>query len=132
MNKAKLRLIGYAFAIGTLGIGSLVCFNLAQYNKAKYKSSSAIVDDAVAKLTSIYSTNPNALVDASDERAHDKALWYNDIYETFYVINEQNKNAYVYTALPAYALSTFTLVAFGLILKIEEKAKEKEDAEVIK
>ena len=127
MKKSTIRLGCYALAIGALGIGSIVCFNLAQYNKAKYKSSSAIVQDAVSKLTSIYQQNPNALTDTSDERAHDKALWYNDIYEHFYVENEKNTDAYVCSSVPAYLLSTLTLVAFGLILKYEEKAKEKED-----
>lgn len=131
MKKSTIRLIAYAGIIGAFGIGSVVLFNLAQYNKAKYKSSSAIVDDAVSKLKSVYSENPNALTDTSDERNHDKALWYNDIYEHFYVINEQNKDAYVFTAVPAYLLSTLTLVSFGLILKFEEAAKEKEDNAVI-
>lgn len=132
MKKSTIRLIAYAASIGALGIGSLLFFNNAQFYKAKYKSSSAIVADATAKLTSLYTTNPNALTDDSDVRAHDKALWYNDIYEEFYVINEQNKDAYVGNAIPAYLLSTLTLVAFGVILKVEEKAKEKEDNEVAK
>lgn len=132
MKKGTIRLAAYALVIGGLGITSLVFFNNAQYSKAKFKSSDAIVSDAKAKLTALYTTNPNALTDESDVRAHDKALWYNDIYETFYVINEQNKDDYRWNAIPAYALSTLTLVAFGLILKVEEKAKEKEDKEVAK
>lgn len=132
MKKSTIRLACYALALGALGIGAISFFNAAQYNKAKFKSSSAIVQDAETKLTNLYSTNPNALTDTSDERAHDKALWYNDIYENFYVINQKNKNAYIGTSIPAYTLSTLTLVAFGLILKIEEKAKEKEDNEVAK
>ena len=130
MKKSTIRLICYAGILGALSISALALFNAAQYNKAKYNSSKAIVNDAVAKLTNIYKENPNALTDTSDELAHDKALWYNDIYEEFYVINEQNKNAYVGTAIPAYMLSTLTLVAFGLILKYEETAKDKEDNEV--
>lgn len=132
MKKSTLRLFAYVAAIGALGISSVVHFNKAQYAKAKYKSSNAVVDDCVAKLTALYTTNPDALTNTDDVRAHDKALWYNDIYENFYVINEENKYEYVYNAIPAYGLSTLTLVAFGLILKIEEKAKEKEDNEVAK
>lgn len=132
MKKSTIRLIAYATVIGGLGLSSVICFNNAQYNKAKYKASKAIVEDAVSKLQALYTTNPDALTNTSDERAHDKALWYNDIYETFYVINEQNKFAYVSNAIPAYTLSTLTLVAFGLILKVEEKAKEREDNAVAK
>ena len=132
MKKSTIRLICYAAVICGLGAISLVCFNSAQLYKAKYKSSNAIVADSVAKLTAIYTTNPNALTDDSDIRAHDKALWYNDIYEHFYVVNEQNRDGYIGNTIPAYLFSTFTLVAFGLILKIEEKAKEKEDNEVAK
>ena len=132
MKKGTIRLIAYGLILGCLGIGSIACFNAAQYNKAKYKSSNAIVQDAVSKLTAIYTKTPNALTDTSDERAHDKALWYNDIYEHYYVENEKNKDAYVGTAIPAYALSTLTLVAFGLILKYEEKAKDKEDNAISK
>lgn len=131
MKKSTIRLGCYALAIGALGIGSIVCFNLAQYSKAKFKSSSAIVQDAESKLTSLYQQYPNALTDASDERAHDKALWYNDIYEHFYVENEKNKDAYVGFSIPAYLFSTLTLVAFGLILKFEERAKEKEDNTIL-
>jgi len=127
MKKSTRRLIAYAAIIGILGVGSIAFFSASQYYKAKYKSSDAIVNDAVSKLTELYKTNPDALTDASNERDHDKALWYNDIYEHFYVINEQNKDAYVYTSIPAYLLSTLTLVSFGLILKFEEAAKEKED-----
>ena len=130
MKKSTIRLICYAGALGALSISALVLFNSAQYNKAKYKSSNAIVNDAVAKLTNLYKEYPDALTDTSNEAAHDKALWYNDIYEEFYVINEQNKNAYIGTAIPAYTLSTLTLVGFGVILKIEESAKDKEDKEV--
>ena len=130
MKKSTIRLIIYASILGALGIGAISLFNAAQYNKAKYKSSNAVVQDAQSKLVSLYSTNPDALTSEQDLRAHDKALWYNDIYETFYVINEQNKNAYISTAIPAYLFSTMTLVAFGLILKYEEKAKDKEDNEV--
>lgn len=130
MKKGTLRLICYASILGALGIGAISLFNAAQYNKAKYKSSNAIVQDAQSKLISLYTTNPDALTNDQNPAAHDKALWYNDIYENFYVINEKNKNAYVRTAIPAYLFSTMTLVAFGLILKYEEKAKDKEDSEV--
>ena len=130
MKKSTIRLICYASILGALGIGALSLFNAAQYNKAKYKSSYATVQDAESKLVAIYSKTPDALTSTQDERAHDKALWFNDIYETFYVINQKDKNAYVATAVPAYLLSTLTLVAFGLILKYEEKAKDKEDNEV--
>ena len=132
MRKSTIRLIAYGVIIGGLGIASLSFFDAAKQNKAKYKSSNAIVADSVAKLTSLYTTNPNALTDESDVRAHDKALWYNDIYEYFYVINEQNKGAYLGTSITAYAFSTLTLVSFGLILKFEDKAKEKEDNDVAK
>ena len=132
MKKGTVRLICYASILGALGIGAISLFNAAQYFKAKYKSSNAIVQDAQSKLEALYSTNPDALTSTADERAHDKALWYNDIYERFYVWNEENKNAYLATSIPAYLFSTMTLVAFGLILKFEEKAKDKEDNEVVK
>ena len=130
MKKSTIRLICYASILGALGIGAISLFNAAQYFKAKYKSSNAQVLDATSKLTALYTTNPDALTNDTDVRAHDKALWYNDIYETFYVINEKNKNAYLATSIPSYLFSTMTLVAFGLILKFEEKAKDKEDNEV--
>ena len=131
MKKGTIRLICYAAALGSLAIGALACFSAAQFNKAKYKASNAIVDDAVSKLTNLYKTNPDALTSNEDPWAHDKALWYNDIYEKYYVENEKNKDAYYATSIPAYALSTLTLVAFGIILKIEEKAKDKEDNAVL-
>ena len=127
MKKSTIRLGAYALILGALGIGSMTFFNIAQYNKAKYKASSAKLQDTVSKLTNIYNQNPNALTDTSDVKNHDAALWYNDIYETMYVVNEQNKDIYVGTAIPAYLLSTLTLVGFGLILKYEEKEKDKED-----
>ena len=132
MKKGKTRLICYASILGALGIGTVAFFNVAQYNKAKYKATSATVQDAQMKLTTIYSSTPDALTSTENEAAHDKALYYNDIYETYYVRNELNKRAYIGTSIPAYLLSTMTLVAFGLILKYEEKAKDKEDNEVTK
>ena len=62
---------------------------------------------------------------------HDAGVYWNEIYVHFSEIAKVNAAAYRGTAIPAYIFSMSTLVAFGLILKHAEQAKEKEDEEEV-
>lgn len=121
ISKKTLRLAAYVTVIGGFALAGVICFAVSQYQRAKYTSSSVVLTGAKSQLMMIG--------DASDAESLDKKEWYGDIADHFEVINTNNANSYKATAIPAYILTTCSLVAFGLCLKHADKVKEKEEAE---
>ena len=121
ITKKTLRLAAYASIIGGLALAGIICFGVSQYQKAKYASSSVVLTGAESQL--------KIIGDATDEASLDKKAWYGDIAEHFEVVNTNDANAYKKTAIPAYILTTLSLVACGLCLKHADHVKEKEEAE---
>ena len=82
------------------------------------------------KRDAILDKDAKAIEDETS-KYHEMAMYWQENYDTFDEITKKNSAAYIGTAVPAYAFSLSTLVAFGLILKHAEKAKEKEDEEAV-
>ncbi len=117
LSKKLKRTLIYASIIGGCGILSLTFFTISQYEKAKYKASEQVRLSSESKM--------NTYTEGSDYYN----FWYS-VNEDFTKISEGNRNAYIGTAIPSYTFSILTLVSFGLVLKFEEKEREKEDNEV--
>ena len=62
---------------------------------------------------------------------YEAAVFWDELYKHFVSVTKANFAAYMGVAIPAYIFSMSTLVAFGLVLKHAEKAKEKEDEEEV-
>jgi hypothetical protein len=131
LQKKTKRLMAYTAILGGCAVLALGLFTISQFEKAKYQASISNQLMADNKYTELIKADENALTDESS-KYHDAAVYWDEVLT--YFINETDANSAKYkgTAIPAYVLSMATLVAFGLILKHAEKAKEKEDEEVVK
>ena len=129
LDKKKQRLLVYGGIIGGLAVLSLTFFTISQYEKAKYQASDGVRLVCKNKLDALLAKDSNALTD-STSKYYDAAIYWSENYEDFVNITKKNSISYKATAIPAYAFSMGTLVAFGLILKHAEKMKEAEEKEV--
>lgn len=122
INKKKIYMASYVTLVGGLALAGVICFSYAQYNKAKHTSSQVVLTGAQSKIKLLEAQE-------QDEATLDELAWYQDIADYFTVVNNDNANAYKKAALPAYLLTTASLVAFGLCLKHADivKAKEEKD-----
>ena len=130
LQKKHKRLLAYVGILGGLAVLALTFFTISQFEKAKYQASVSVQLVCKNKLDLVLEKDANALKDSSSIY-NDVALYWKENLETFEGITKNNSAAYIGTAVPAYAFSLSTLVAFGLILKHAEKAKEKEDEEAV-
>lgn len=119
--------IGYICA--GLALLAIIFFTISQYEKAKYRASVATQLVAENKYNELLTYDPNAETDNNSEY-HNATIYWKSIMDDFEKITANNSGAYTGTAVPAYIFSMSTLVAFGLILKHAEKAKEEEDKNV--
>lgn len=129
LDKKNLRLLAYVGIIGGLGIASLTLFTISKFEKAKYQASNSVQLAAGNKLNQILKADDKALEDESSQY-YTYAVYWDEVKTTFEGITKANSVAYQATAIPAYAFSLSTLVAFGLILKHAEKVKDKEDSAI--
>ena len=123
VKQNRLYKIIYIAVVGGLGILALVFFILAQYTKAKLDSA----DIQVMAAKNVLDILPGDALKDPTSVYHDKALWFNWIYETFSEISSNHLRAYTGLSITAYTLSILTLVSFGLVLKHSDARKEKED-----
>ena len=144
LHKKHKRLLAYVGILGGAAVLALTFFSISQFEKAKYSASVSVQLMASGKLNQLKEAyreeqNLERGVEVKDEEFlnndksmyHDAAVYWNDIYQHFTYVTKVNSAAYKGTAIPAYLFSMSTLVAFGLILKHAEKAKEKEDEEEV-
>lgn len=144
LHKKHKRLLAYVGILGGAAVLALTFFSISQFEKAKYSASVSVQLMASGKLNQLkeaYREEQNIergevvtdeeFLANTDSKYHDAAVYWNDIYEHFTKVTIVNSGAYKGTAIPAYIFSMSTLVAFGLILKHAEKAKEKEDEEEV-
>ena len=122
MQKKTKRLLAYTGIIGGCAILALSFFSYSQYAKAKYQASVTV------QLTAKSHVDKATEEQLANEES--EAYWWKTVYEDFTRITAKNSAVYVGTAIPAYAFSMATLVAFGLVLKHADKTKEKEEGEV--
>ena len=130
LQKKHKRLLSYVAILGSAAILALSFFAISQFEKAKYQASISIQLVSKNKLDDLIDHDANALENESS-KYHDAAVYWNEINQDFTKITKENSVKYKGTAIPAYLFSMSTLVAFGLILKHAEKAKEKEDEEAV-
>ena len=141
LHKKHKRLLAYTAILGGCAILALTLFTVSQYEKAKCK---AAEDTYLQCKTEYQDTKDKYLMEkgldtvedevfVNDETSqyHDLALYWNEVYQHFDHVVKENAVAYKATCIPAYVFSMSTLVAFGLILKHAETAKEKEDEEEV-
>ena len=130
LQKKTKRLLAYTAILGGCAVLALSLFTVSQFEKAKYQASISNQLMANNQYNRIISKDENALTN-EESKYHDAAVYWDEVLT--YFINETDANSAKYkgTAIPAYILSMATLVAFGLILKHAEKAKEKEDEEAV-
>ena len=130
LAKKHKRLLAYAGILGGLAVLALTFFTVSQFEKAKYQASVNVKLMCENKYDQLIKEDSEALTN-EHSKYHEAAWYWKDNLEDFKKITENNSNAYVGTAIPAYLFSMSTLVAFGLILKHAEKAKEQEDEEAV-
>lgn len=130
LQKKHKRLLAYVGILGGLAVLALTFFTISQYEKAKYQASISVQLVCKNKRDAILDKDMNAIEDETS-KYHEMAMYWEENYQTFDEITKKNSIAYKGTAIPAYAFSLSTLVAFGLILKHAETAKEKEDEEAV-
>ena len=130
LQKKHKRLLAYVGILGGLAVLALTFFTISQFEKAKYQASISMQLVCKNKLDDALDKDPNAKEDESSVY-HPSAMYWQENLDTFTEITKNNSIAYRATAIPAYLLSMSTLVAFGLILKHAETAKEKEDEEEV-
>ena len=130
LQKKHKRLLAYVGILGGLAVLALSFFTISQFEKAKYQASLNVQLLCKNKYDQLIKVDPNALTN-DQSTYHAAAVYWDQNYKDFIDITDSNSRAYVGTAVPAYLLSMSTLVAFGLILKHAEKAKEKEDEEAV-
>ena len=131
LAKKTKRLLAYVGIIGGCAVLAMTFFTVSQFEKAKYQASVNTQLMCKNKLDKILDADKTALDDTNTSAFHEAAVWWNDAYQDFKIITQNNSRAYVGTAVPAYVFSMASLVAFGLVLKHAEKAKEKEDEEAV-
>ena len=122
IDKKKLYLAAYVLITGGLALAGIICFGNAQYQKAKYASSSVALTGAQSQLSMLEVSPPGDEVD-------DKKAWYGEIAEHFTTVNQNDANAYKSLSVPAYIFTTLSLVAFGLCLKHADVVKAREEKE---
>ena len=130
LQKKHKRLLAYVGILGGLAVLALTFFTISQFEKAKYQASVSMQLVCKNKLDAIMDKDPHAK-DSEDRPLYPMAMYWQENYDEFVKITNNNSIAYKGTAIPAYLLSMSTLVAFGLILKHAESAKEKEDEEAV-
>ena len=130
LQKKHKRLLAYVGILGGLAVLALSFFTISQFEKAKYQASVSVQLMCQTKLDGALANDASALENESSIY-HDVAMYWKENVEIFEGITKNNSAAYVGTAVPAYLFSMSTLVAFGLILKHAETAKEKEDEEAV-
>ena len=130
LQKKHKRLLAYVGILGGLAVLALTFFTISQFEKAKYQASVSMQLVCKNKLDAALDKDPDAETNESSSY-HEIELYWQEYYDEFGKITKNNSMAYKGTAIPAYLLSMSTLVAFGLILKHAEKAKEKEDEEAV-
>lgn len=130
LQKKHKRLLAYAGILGGCAVLALGFFTLSQFEKAKYQASISTQLVAKNKLDQLLDVDKEALTN-KDSKYHDAALFWDNVNTYFIDETEANSAKYIGTAIPAYIFSMSTLVAFGLVLKHAEKAKEKEDEEEV-
>lgn len=130
LHKKHKRLLSYVAILGGCALLALTFFSVSQFEKAKYQASISVQLVCKNKLDQLIDADKNALSDETS-KYHDAAIYWESNYNDFVKITNNNSAAYKGTAIPAYLFSMSTLVAFGLILKHAEKAKEKEDEEEV-
>ena len=121
-SKKTLRTLAYTGIIGGCAVLALTFFTISQFMKAKYQAS-----------VTVQLTAKSHVDKATEEQLanhESEAYWWKTVYDDFVIETKKNSAVYVGTAVPAYAFSMATLVAFGLILKHADKTKEKEEEEV--
>ena len=128
--KKTKRLLSYVGILGAAAVLALTFFTVSQFEKAKCQASISIQLYSKGKLDELIDADSSALENETS-KYHDVAVYWNSIYTDFTTKTNANSAAYKGTAIPAYLFSMSTLVAFGLILKHAEKAKEKEDEEAV-
>ena len=131
LAKKTKRLLAYVGIIGGCAVLAMTLFTVSQYEKAKYQASLNTQLMCKNRLDKILDADKTALEDTNTSAFHDAAVWWNDVYQDFKIETNKNSAAYKGTAIPAYVFSMGALVAFGLVLKHAEKAKEKEDEEAV-
>ena len=131
LAKKTKRLLAYIGILGGCAVLAMTFFTVSQFEKAKYQASVNTQLMCKNRLDKILDADKDALNPDSTSAFHEAAVWWNDVYNDFVIETKKNSNAYVGTAIPAYVFSMASLVAFGLILKHAEKAKEKEDEESV-
>ena len=129
LDKKQLRTLAYVGIIGVLGIASITLFTVSKFEKAKYQASNSVQLAATNKLNQLIKADANALTDESS-KYYAAAVYWDEVQTIFTEKTKANSQAYMATAIPAYAFSLSTLIAFGLILKHAEKVKEKEESVV--
>ena len=130
LQKKHKRLLAYVGILGGLAVLALTFFTISQFENAKYQASISMQLVCKNKLDAALDKDPNAEENESSSY-HEVAMYWRENYDEFVKITNNNSVAYKSTAIPAYLLSMSTLVAFGLILKHAETAKEKEDEEAV-
>ena len=130
LQKKHKRLMAYAAILGGCAVLALTLFTVSQFEKAKYQASISTQLVAKGKYDKIIDADKDALSN-TESKYHDAAVYWDEIYQHFTDETNANSIKYKATAVPAYALSMATLVAFGLVLKHAEKAKDKEDEEEV-
>lgn len=130
LAKKHKRLLAYTLILGGCAVLAITFFTVSQYEKAKYHASVSMELVSKNRLDRLIKKDENALTDETS-KYHAAAEYWNEIYEHFEYVTSVNSAAYKGTAIPAYVFSISTLVAFGLILKHAEKAKDKEDEEEV-
>lgn len=130
LQKKHKRLLAYVAILGGAALLALTFFTISQYEKAKYNASITVELRSKNKLDQILDEDANAITDETS-KYHEAALYWDEVHTHFVHITEVNSAAYKGTAIPAYIFSMSTLVAFGLILKHAETAKEREDEEAV-
>lgn len=144
IQKKHKRLLAYTAILGGIAVLAFTFFSISQYQKAKHTASVSVQLMAVGKYNQLKEAYKEEMGISSEEEVTDEqfltdktslfneaGIYWNEIYEHFTGVAKVNAAAYRGTAIPAYIFSMSTLVAFGLILKHAEKAKEKEDEEEV-
>ena len=147
LHKKHKRLLAYVGILGGAALLALTFFTISQYEKAKYQASVSVELMSKNKYTQLSEAylDEHPEIDKESEGAdvavvndtsesnqyYEAAAYWKEVYDHFTYVTKVNSGAYMGTAIPAYVFSMSTLVAFGLILKHAEQAKEKEDEEEV-
>ena len=130
LAKKTKRLLAYVGIIGGCAVLAMTFFAISQFEKAKYQASVNTQLMCKNRYDKLIDADPTALTN-ENSAYHNAAVWWKSVLDDFTEYTIQNSNAYKGTAIPAYIFSMASLVAFGLVLKHAETAKEKEDEEAV-